>query len=108
MRSEAIGVLRAWNKERLGRQEEQLRTVERAVVRLDELDVERRRTLDDLQAAVDGLADVGLEEAQIAEFVGTDLAALRTVPARRRAKRRPSSALARAATSVTSVEGGES
>ena len=108
MRSEAIGVLRAWNKERLGRQEEQLRTVERAVVRLDELDVERRRTLDDLQAAVDGLADVGLEEAQIAEFVGTDLAALRTVPARRRAKRRPPSAPARAATSVTSVEGGES
>ena len=108
MRSEAIGVLRAWNKERLGRQEEQLRTVERAVVRLDELDVERRRTLDDLQAAVDGLADVGLEEAQIAEFVGADLAALRTVPARRRAKRRPPSAPARAALSVTSVEASES
>lgn len=108
MRSEPIGVLRAWNKERLGRQEQQLRTVERAVVRLDELDVERSRTLDDLQAAVDGLADVGLDEAQIAEFVGTDLAALRAAPGRRRAKRRPLSTSARAATPLTSVEGGES
>jgi hypothetical protein len=108
MRSEAIGVLRAWNKERLGRQEQQLRTVERAVVRLDELDVERSRTLDDLQAAVDGLADAGLDEAQIAEFVGTDLAALRTAPGRRRAKRRPPSAPARLVTFETTGQGGES
>ena len=89
MRSEAIGGLRAWTKERLGQQEQLVRTVERAVVRLGELDDERERTLEDLGAAVQRLGEMGLDESQLADFVGTDLAALRSQSGRRRAQRRP-------------------
>ena len=88
MRSEAIGGLRAWTKERLGQQEQLVRTVERAVVRLGELDDERERTLEDLGAAVQRLGAMGLDETQLAEFVGTDLTAVRSSSGRRRARRR--------------------
>jgi hypothetical protein len=89
MRSEAIGGLRAWTKERLGQQEQHVRTVERSVARLGELDDERDRALAELAAAVKGLAEMGLDETQLAEFVGTDLTALRSQAGRRRARRRP-------------------
>ncbi len=89
MRSEAIGGLRAWTKERLGQQEQHVRTVERSVARLGELDDERDRALAELAAAVKGLAEMGLDEGQLAEFVGTDLTALRSQSGRRRARRRP-------------------
>ena len=89
MRSEAIGGLRAWTKERLGQQEQHVRTVERSVARLGELDDERDRALADLAAAIECLAEMGLDEGQLAEFVGTDLTALRSQSGRRRARRRP-------------------
>lgn len=89
MRSEAIGGLRAWTKERLGQQEQHVRSVERSVARLGELDDERDRALAELAAAVECLAKMGLDEGQLAEFVGTDLAALRSQSGRRRARRRP-------------------
>lgn len=88
MRSEAIGGLRAWTKERLGQQEQHLRTVERAVARLGELNEERERTLSDLQAAIDRLSEMGLDETQLTEFVGVDLVALRSDATRRRKRRR--------------------
>ena len=90
MRSEAIGGLRAWTKERLGQQEQQLRTVERSVARLGELDDERERTLADMRTAIDRLGEMGLDEPQLAEFVGTDVTALRLTSSGRRARRRPS------------------
>ena len=89
MRSEAIGGLRAWTKERLGQQEQHVRTVERSVNRLGELDDERDRALAELAAAVECLAEMGLDEGQLAEFVGTDLTSLRSQSGRRRARRRP-------------------
>lgn len=89
MRSEAIGGLRAWTKERLGQQEQHVRTVERAVARLGELDEERDRALAELAAAVKGLAEMGVDETQLAEFVGTDLTALQSQYGHRRARRRP-------------------
>ncbi len=88
MRSEAIGGLRAWTKERLGQQEQLVRTVERSVARLRELDDEREQTLEGLSAAVERLGAMGLDETQLAEFVGTDLRALRSSSGRRRAGRR--------------------
>ena len=45
MRSEAVSSLRNWAKDRLGEQEDLLRSVERAIVRLEELDHERSQVV---------------------------------------------------------------
>ena len=108
MRSEAIGGLRAWTKERLGQQEQHVRTVERAVARLGELDEERDRALAELAAAVKGLAEMGLDETQLAEFVGTDLTALRAQSGRRRTRRGPAQRSAAQSVGEESGAGGAS
>ena len=108
MRSEAIGGLRAWTKDRLGQQEQQLRTVERSVARLGELDDERERTLADMQTAVDRLGEMGLDESRLAQFVGTDLTALRSAASGRRARRRPSPSPSGQAPTETPATGGVS
>ena len=82
MRSEAVASLRNWMKDRLGEQEEQLRAVERSVARLGELDEERAGVLDSLESALARLTASGLDEAQIAGFVGADVTQLRASRAR--------------------------
>ena len=77
MRSEAVASLRNWMKDRLGEQEEQLRAVERAVARLGELDEQRANVLNALEEALGWLTASGLDEAQIAGFVGADVTQLR-------------------------------
>jgi hypothetical protein len=78
MRSEAVSTLRIWAKDRLGEQEERLRVVERTVLRLGELEAERHETLTTMSVAVARLAELGLDETCVAEFVGADVAELRT------------------------------
>lgn len=96
MRSEAIGGLRAWAKYRLGEQEDQLRTLERAATRLRELDDERSALLGDVELAVGRLDQLGVGIEQVAEFLGGDISWLR-----------PSAKQARSARSVGSAgEGG--
>ena len=77
MRSEAVASLRNWMRDRLGEQEEQLRVVERAVARLRELDDERAAVLAGLDAALSRLSSSGVDEHQVAAFVGVDIAVLR-------------------------------
>lgn len=77
MRSEAVVSLRNWMKDRLGDQEEQLRVVERGIARLGELDEQRAGVLNALEEALSWLRGSGLDEAQVAGFVGTDVAQLR-------------------------------
>lgn len=96
MPSEAIGVLRAWARSRLGEQEDQLRSLERAVTRLRELDCERAALLGDVELAVGRLDELGVGIEQVAEFLGGDLSLLR-----------PSAKQARSSRSVGSAgEGG--
>ena len=91
MRSEAVNSLRNWAKDRLGEQEDLLRSVERAIARLAELDHERKQVVETIGASVIRLSEFGLDEDQVAAFVGVELAALRagrskqagTVPTRR-------------------------
>jgi hypothetical protein len=78
MRSEAVSTLRSWAKDRLGEQEEQLRVVERSVLRLGELEAERHKTLGTMSAAVTRLGDLGLDETCVAGFVGVDITAFHT------------------------------
>ena len=82
MRSEAVASLRNWMKDRLGDQEEQLLVVERGVARLGELDEQRAGVLDALESALARLTASGLDEAQIAGFVGADVTQLRASRAR--------------------------
>jgi len=77
MRSEAVSSLRNWAKDRLGEQEDLLRSVERAIARLAELDHERTQMVDTIGACVIHLGELGLDEQQVAAFVGVELAALR-------------------------------
>ena len=77
MRSEAVSSLRSWAKDRLGEQEDLLRAVERGVARLAELDVERHDILHGLAAALVRLGELGLDDAQVAAFVGVDVSVLR-------------------------------
>ena len=77
MRSEAVSSLRNWAKDRLGEQEDLLRSVERAIARLAELDHERSQVLETVGACVVSLGELGLDEQQVAAFVGVELAALR-------------------------------
>jgi len=91
MRSEAVSSLRNWAKDRLGEQEDLLRSVERAISRLAELDHERSQVVETIGACIVRLGELGLDEQQVAAFVGVELAALRagrskpagTVPTRR-------------------------
>ena len=91
MRSEAVSSLRNWAKDRLGEQEDLLRSVERAIARLAELDCERAQEVETIAANVVRLGELGLDEQQVAAFVGDELAALRarrskpagTLPTRR-------------------------
>jgi len=91
MRSEAVSSLRNWAKDRLGEQEDLLRSVERAIARLAELDDERTQVVETIGACVVRLGELGLDEHQVAAFVGVEPAALRagrpkpagTVPSRR-------------------------
>lgn len=78
MRSEAVSSLRNWAKDRLGEQEDLLRSAERAIARLAELDDERAQVLETLGVSVVRLSELGLDEQQVAAFVGVELAALRT------------------------------
>ena len=77
MRSEAVSSLRNWAKDRLGEQEDLLRSVERAIVRLEELDHERSQVVATMGACVVHLGELGLDEHQVAAFVGVEFAALR-------------------------------
>ena len=77
MRSEAVVSLRNWMKDRLGDQEEQLRVVERGIARLGELDEQRAGVLNALEEALGWLRGSGLDAAQVAGFVGADVAQLR-------------------------------
>ena len=65
MPSEAIGGLRAWARSRLGEQEEQLRLLERAAVRLRELDHERTVLLGEVRVAVGRLDELGVSVAVV-------------------------------------------
>jgi hypothetical protein len=76
MRSEAVSTLRSWAKDRLGEQEDQLRSIERGVARLAELEAERHDTLAALSSSVARLSELGLDETRVAEFVGTDITRL--------------------------------
>lgn len=78
MRSEAVSSLRNWAKDRLGEQEDLLRSVERAIARLAELDCERAQMVETIAASVVRLGELGLDEQQVAAFVGVELAALHT------------------------------
>lgn len=80
MPSEAIGGLRAWARSRLGEQEEQLRLLERAAVRLQELDHERTVLLGEVSVAVGRLDELGVSVDQIGGFLGGDLSWLRVQP----------------------------
>lgn len=75
--SEAIGGLRAWARSRLGEQEEQLRLLERAVVRLQELEHERTVLLGEVSVAVGRLDELGVGVDQLGGFLGGDLSWLR-------------------------------
>jgi hypothetical protein len=77
MRSEAVSSLRSWARDRLGEQEEHLRSIERGVGRLGELDAERHEVLQALSTSVARLAELGLDDSQVTEFVGVDVARLR-------------------------------
>lgn len=77
MRSEAVVSLRNWMKDRLGDQEEQLLVVERGIARLGVIDEQRAAVLNALEEALDWLTASGLDEAQIAGFVGADVTRLR-------------------------------
>ena len=77
MRSEAVSSLRNWAKDRLGEQEDLLRSVERAISRLAELDHERSQVVETIGACIVRLGELGLDEQQVAAFVGVELAALR-------------------------------
>lgn len=77
MRSEAVSSLRSWAKDRLGEQEDLLRSVERAIVRLEELDHERSQVVATMGGCVVRLGELSLDEHQVAAFVGVELAALR-------------------------------
>lgn len=77
MPSEAIGGLRAWARSRLGEQEEQLRLLERAAVRLQELEHERTVLLGEVGVAVGRLDELGVSVDQIGGFLGGDLSWLR-------------------------------
>ena len=95
MRSEAVSSLRNWAKDRLGEQEDLLRSVERAIARLAELDCERAQEVGTIAAGTVRLGELGLDEQQVAAFVGVELAALRTgrsKPAGTLPTRRPSAA----------------
>lgn len=54
-----------------------MRTVERAIARLAELEHERSQVLETVGASVVRLGELGLDEHQVAAFVGVELAALR-------------------------------
>ena len=84
MRSEAVSSLRNWAKDRLGEQEDLLRSVERAIARLAELDNERSQVVETISVCVVRLGELGLDEHQVAAFVGVELGALRgaSVPMR--------------------------
>ncbi|MBI4884738.1 MAG: hypothetical protein HY826_11875 [Actinobacteria bacterium] len=69
--------LRNWAKDRLGEQEDLLRSVERAIARLAELDDERSQVVETVGACVVRLGELGLDEHQVAAFVGVELGALR-------------------------------
>ena len=73
MRSEAVSSLRNWAKDRLGEQEDLLRSVERAIARLAELDDERSQVVETVGACVVRLGELGLDEHQVAAFVGVEL-----------------------------------
>ena len=95
MRSEAVSSLRNWAKDRLGEQEDLLRSVERAIVRLTELECERTQVIDTIAANVVRLGELGLDEQQVAAFVGVEVAALRfgrSKPVGSLPTRRPSAA----------------
>ena len=77
MPSEAIGGLRAWARSRLGEQEEQLRVLERAATRLQELEHERTVLLGEVGVAVGRLDELGVGVDQVGGFLGGDLAWLR-------------------------------
>lgn len=95
MRSEAVSSLRNWAKERLSEQEDLLRSLERAIERLTELDHERTQMVETIGACVVRLDALGLDEQQVAAFVGVELAvvrASRTKPAGTLPTRRASTA----------------
>ena len=56
MRSEAVSSLRNWAKDRLGEQEDLLRSVERAIARLAELDDERSQVVETIGKYIVDLA----------------------------------------------------
>ena len=77
MRSEAVISLRNWAKDRLGEQEDLLRSVERAIARLADLDDERSQVVETIGVCGVRLGELGLDEQQVAAFVGVELGALR-------------------------------
>lgn len=99
MRSEAVSSLRNWAKDRLGEQEDLLRSVERAIARLAELDDERSQVVETIGACVVRLGELGLDEQQVAAFVGVELAALRA------GRSKPSSPVASRRVSAAPVTG---
>jgi hypothetical protein len=106
MRSEAIGELRTWTKQRLGEQEQLLRTLERSVKRLDEIELEREAALAEIRFAVEGLDSLGLAAEQLTEFVGTDVVAL--CNSKNRGRRRAATTSRPAARSDADTTGGAS
>jgi hypothetical protein len=90
--SEAIGGLRAWAKSRLGEQEEQLRTLERAASRLREVEDERSMLLGDVGVAVGRLDELGVGIDQVAEFLGGEVSWLRPAAKQARSARSVGSA----------------
>jgi hypothetical protein len=77
MRSEAVSSLRNWAKDRLGEQEDLLRSVERSIARLAEIDHERTQVVETIGVSVVRLGELGLDEQQVAAFVGVELVAPR-------------------------------
>ena len=76
MRSEAVSSLRNLAKDRLGEQEDLLRSVERAIARLGELDHERSLVVETISVSLVRLGELGLDEQQVAAFDGVELAEL--------------------------------
>ena len=70
--SEAGRSFRQWARQREVEQADQLKQIERAVARIDELDTERHTLTDQVAVALDRLTELGLPVDQIRLFIGSD------------------------------------
>ena len=70
--SEAGRSFRQWARQREVEQADQLKQIERAVARIDELDAERHTLTDQVAVALDRLTVLGLPVDQIRLFIGSD------------------------------------